>query len=158
MPSMKSMIDRRLAKTCISLSTKQGNSGRIAVTWADWIMSLEFSFPVRFFNVPFGRVCTVIWSLDPFRNHPGSATAVSCYIVVVLLSNIVTTLLGKHLVGCIFSSLVCGLCLGLLARPFCVSGRVYSVIVAFPGHLQYYRRTSMARPSLGTMEICSRHG
>ena len=128
-------------KSCISLSTKQGNSGRIAVTRADWIMSLEFSFPVTLFKVPFGRV------LDPFRNHPGSATGVSYYIVIVLLSNTVTTLLGKHLVSCIFSSLVCGLCLGLFAHPFCVSGRLYSVLqLNFSGSTIF-----------GTMEICSRH-
>ena len=37
---------------CICLSTKQGNSGRLAVTQADWIMSLVFRFQERFFKVP----------------------------------------------------------------------------------------------------------
>ena len=37
---------------CISLSTKQGNSGRIAVTQVDWIMSLVFRFSSEVFQSP----------------------------------------------------------------------------------------------------------
>ena len=37
---------------CISLSSKQGNSGRITVAQADWIMSLVFRFPERVFKGP----------------------------------------------------------------------------------------------------------
>ena len=36
----------------LSLSIKQGNSGRVTVTQADWIMSLDLSFPERFFQSP----------------------------------------------------------------------------------------------------------
>ena len=50
---------------CNSLSTKQGNSGRLAVTQTDWIMSLVFRFQERFFKVPdalniFSEIKTVL--------------------------------------------------------------------------------------------------
>ena len=47
---------------CISLSTKQGNSGRVAVTHADWIMSLVFRVQERFFKVPDDNI-------DPLKPH-----------------------------------------------------------------------------------------
>ena len=44
-------------------STKQGNSGRIAFTQAHWIMSLDFSFPVRMVYVLFCQpVARIIWT------------------------------------------------------------------------------------------------
>ena len=50
---------------CISWSTKQGNPGRIDVTQADWIMSLDFRFfPVRVFKVSAG-----LPAIHEYKNH-----------------------------------------------------------------------------------------
>ena len=64
---------------CISLSTKQGNSGRLAVTQADWIMSLVFRFQVRFFKIQMNGGQLVTFILNFKKNFDTSTREVHAH-------------------------------------------------------------------------------
>ena len=62
----------------------------------------------------------------------------------ILCSIVITLVLKRELVALLFFCDLCIMCHDLCPLPLGVIDRLRTVIVAIPGHIQYYRRTSIA--------------